>query len=301
MSSADAASHQGWKRARRAAFVQDILAVLTQRPSGLLSFDRVSQRLRLGTMQPLGLQDVPLDQIVGSVGRYRDFSRAFLPRQDHLRERWQRQEQLVRGGYPLPPVDLYKVGEVYFVSDGHHRVSVARQHGWPTIQARVWEFETPVPLEPESNVEELLCQAAHAAFLAETVDVRLTRADGYDYLLHEIGTYQQILSEIDRRELTWDEAVELWCDIRYTPIVELIRERDVLSRFPGRTETDLYLWLCRNHDALESHYGAPVLMDVAAADLSRRHGRNRSLAQKIRQAVARLAAALTGRAPTSES
>jgi hypothetical protein len=295
----DTAPSQEWKQARRAAFVQDILGAFTKRPAGLLSFYQVSQKLKLSNMQPLGLQEVPLEQIVGSVGRYTDFTRAFLPREDHLQERWQRAEQLVRGGYPLPPVQLYKVGQVYFVSDGHHRVSVARQHGQPTIKARVWEYDTPVPLEPDSDVDELLCRAAHAAFLAQTkidqlrpdVDVRLTRAGGYDELLHEIQTYQRILSEVDRREISLDEAVDLWCDLRYTPIVGLIRERYALADFPGRTEADLYLWLCRNRDELESHYEEHVLIDEAAVDLSKRYGENPLPVRQIRRAAAWLAAA----------
>lgn len=79
-----------WRQARRTAFVEEVLAVLTQRPADLLSFDHVHEKLQLNDVRYLDLQHVPLDRIVGSVGRYGDFTRAFCPRQDHLQGRWER-------------------------------------------------------------------------------------------------------------------------------------------------------------------------------------------------------------------
>jgi hypothetical protein len=124
-------SETQWKQARRVAFAQDVLAAFTKRPADLLPFEEVRQKLQLSNMRYLGLQDVPLDHIVGSVGRYQDFTRAFLPRWDDLQDRWQRIDRLVITGADLPPIELYKVGQVYFVRDGNHRVSVARQHNFP--------------------------------------------------------------------------------------------------------------------------------------------------------------------------
>jgi len=236
-----------WKQARRTAFIQDIVAAFTQHPEGLLSFKHVSQKLRLGTVQYLDLQDIPVAQIAGSVQRYTDFTRAFFPRGDHLQHRWQRIDQMIAAGRSLPPIELYKIGQVYFVRDGHHRVSVARQRGIITMRAHVWEYETPIPLQPDSDVDELLCRLAQSAFLEHTnidhlcpdIDIRLTHADGYEDLLHEIQAFQQILSKIDQREIPFSEAVTLWSELRYAPIVAIIRERYVLEDFPGRTETDL--------------------------------------------------------------
>ncbi len=194
---------QEWKQARRAAFAQDVLAVFTRRPSDLLSFEEVRQTLRLrDKARYLGLQDVPLDHIVGSVGRYRDFTRAFFPRQDELQQRWQRIGRLLHAGHPFPPVELYKVGQVYFVYDGNHRVSVARQHNASTIQAYVWEYETRVPLEPDTDIKDLWTKAAHRVFLEHTnIDrlcpdqyIELSHPDGYEDLLHQIKAFQQALA-----------------------------------------------------------------------------------------------------------
>jgi hypothetical protein len=287
-----------WEQARRTAFVQDILATFTQRPADLLPFEEVRQKLQLSNVHYLGLQDIPLDHIVGSVGRYQDFTRAFFPRWDDLQDRWQRIDRLVTTGYGLPPVELYKVGQVYFVRDGNHRVSVARQHNFLTIEAHVWECETHVPLEPDTtDVDDLLCRTAHAAFLERTnVDrlcpdlrIELTQPDGYEHLLYEIEAFQQILSRIDEQEVPFDEAVVLWGEMRYTPIVEIIRQRDTLQDFPGRTEADLYLWLCRNQKELEARYEHQVLMEETADDLAKRFSGKPSPARLVKKAVGQMA------------
>jgi dienelactone hydrolase len=296
MSQSEAHSRREWKQARQAAFIQQVLGAFTQRPADLLPFDEVRQRLQLHSTRYLGVQDVPLDHIVGSVGRYRDFTRAFCPRKDSLKERWQRIDRLVTTGGGVPPVELNKVGQTYFVRDGHHRVSVARQHGAPAIEAYVWEYETRVPLGPDADVEDLLRKAAQAEFLKRTnvdrlcpgVHVELTQADGYEDLLYEIEAFRQGLSLIDERELDLEEAVALWCEMQYEPIVEIIREREILREFPGRTEADLYLWLRRNQEELEARYGGGVLFEEAVEDLAERFGRRPSPIRHIKEAAGRL-------------
>jgi hypothetical protein len=243
---------------------------------------------------------VPIDRIVGSVGRYQDFTRAFLPRGEHLRRRWENIEHLVATGKSLPPVELYKVGEVFFVRDGNHRVSVARHRGLASIEAQVWEYDAPVPLQPDSDIDELLCSAAREAFLERTrmkhqcpdLHIELTQPDGYNELLNEIERFQEILSRVDEREVSHDEAVTLWCEIRYVPIVEIIRRRAILQDFPGRTEADLYLWLCRNRRELEKGYQQHVMMEDAAGDLSMRFGENLPGAGQVRKAARRATSAM---------
>jgi len=282
-----------WTQARRSAFIQDAVSTFRRRPVHLLSFGQVSHRLQLDHVQYLDLQEVSLDQIVGSVERYHDFTRAFLPRQDHLQERWQRVERLLATGHSLPPIELYKVGEVYFVRDGNHRVSVARHHARSTIRAYVWEYETDLALQPDSDIEALLCQAAHAAFLETTrigslypeLQIELTRPDGYQDLLGEIEEFQQIIAHIDGRDVPFDEAVSLWADMRYLPIVDSIRRRRVLDQFPGRTETDLYLFLRQNLDELEARYQQQVLVDPAADDLAWRRSGGAFPLRPIRRAL----------------
>lgn len=292
------AESREWKQARRTGFVEEALSVLTQRPAALMSFESVHERLQLQNVRYLDLQNVPIDRIVGSVGRYQDFTRAFFPRGDHLRGRWEKIDQLVAAGQRLPPVELYKVGEVFFVRDGNHRVSVARHRGLSSIEAQVWEYDAPVQLQPDSDIDELLCTAAREAFLERThidhlcpdLQIELTQPDGYNVLLNEIERFQEILSRMDGRELSNEEAVTLWCDIRYIPIVDIVRRRAILQDFPGRTETDLYLWLCRNRRALEKGYQHHVMMEDAAGDLSRRFGENLPGVRQARKAARWVAA-----------
>ena len=288
---------QEWEKARRDALLQDVAAAFTDRPADLLPFEEVRRKLHLRNVRSLGLQNVPLDTIVGSVDRYEDFNRAFLPRRKFLEERWERVLSLVSDMSGLPPVELYKAGEIYFVRDGNHRVSVARLHGDPTIEAYVWEYTVRVPLQLDMDVNDILSAGARAEFLDETnldklcpdLSIELTQADGYDYLLYEIQTFQRIIARIDERDVPFDEAVALWCDMYYSPIIELIRQRGTLDAFPHRTETDLYLWLRRNHAELDARYGRQVLMEQAADDLAQRFGGRPSLSRQVVKAVERLA------------
>ena len=287
-----------WKQARRTAFVEEALAALTRRPGDLLSFDQVHDRLQLRNVCYLALQEVPMDHIVGSVGRYQDFTRAFFPRGEHLRRRWQNIERLIAHGQGLPPVELYKVGDVFFVRDGNHRVSVARHRGYSCIEALVWEYDAPVALQPDSDIDELLCSAAREAFLERTqidrlcphLQIELTQPDAYDKLLQEIEQFKGILSMIEERELPSDEAVALWCEIRYFPVVDIIRRGAILRDFPGRTETDLYLWLCCNRAELEEGYQQHVMMEDAASDLATRFGKSFPGVRQVR-AISRWAVA----------
>jgi hypothetical protein len=292
-------TQRDWERARRAAFVQDILSALTDREASLLPFEEVRSSLRLRDVRYLGLQEVPLDQIVGSVDRYQDFTRAFFPRQAIARDRWRHIAQLasVIDGR-LPPVDLYKVGDAYFVRDGNHRVSVARQQKMPCIEAYVWEYQTPVSLAPDTSVDDLLHIAARAAFLEQThaaqflrddMEIELSQPSGYDDLVDEIDVFQQHLSRVDECEVPFEDAVALWCAMSYTPIVEIIRQRQILDEFPGRTETDLYLWLCRNQQELGTRYGQDVLIEEAAEDLAERFGEKPSAGYQVKRTVERVA------------
>ncbi len=257
--------------ARRAALMGDLLAHLTGRPTDLLPFDRVRENLRLENLVDRGVQEVALDRIVGTVGRERDFNRAFLPRDESLRARWQAVEGLAEGLEGFPSVELYRVGDAYFVVDGHHRVSVARTLGAPSIEAHVKEFETPVPLGPGASVEEVVLKSGLAAFLrttrlvpSEPDEFRTTAPGGYERLLEHIGVHRYFRGIEDGREIPWDEAVRSWRDGVYRPMIRTIRASGVLGEFEGLTETDLYLFTMDHlHHLRERYGGRAVRLDVA--------------------------------------
>ncbi|MFH1177469.1 MAG: hypothetical protein V1750_08685 [Acidobacteriota bacterium] len=253
----------GFDDARRRALMGDLLRHLLGRPVDLLSFGEVRERLRLSNIIDRGTLEVPLDGIVGTLGRGREFNRAFLPREESLRERWVELEELAEGPAGFPAVELYKVGETYFVVDGHHRVSVARSLGASTIEAMVKEFASSVELAPEESLEDMLLKGGRADFLdvtglepAHPEEFRVTFANGYERLLEHINVHRYFMGVTSGRvEIPWDEAVSSWRDTVYGPMVEVIRCAGIMEEFPGRTETDLYLFTMDHLHFLRQEYG----------------------------------------------
>lgn len=139
---------QDFEQAQRKVFWWDLFSRLTRKCNQLVALDQVRQNLSFKARHYRGLQIVPLDKIVGSAGRYRDFDRAFLPRQSHTKDRWVSIDQAYYEQVHLPPVELVQVGEMYFVQDGNHRVSVARTRGQEFVDAQVTELEVSISVEP---------------------------------------------------------------------------------------------------------------------------------------------------------
>ncbi|HSJ87209.1 MAG TPA: universal stress protein [Anaerolineales bacterium] len=264
-----------FQSARQRASIQEILARLRGKSTQLLSYDEVAQKLNLHARSERGTQDIPLDAIVGSVGRYTDFTRTFLPRRREDRERWARVKAAMEEGLGLPPIEVYKVGDAYFVIDGNHRVSIARQQGFKSIQARVIEVQTPIPLTPDVQPDDLIIKAEYAVFLQEThitdlrpnVDLSVTIPGQYGKLLEQIYTQQYILEEHTKSKVPFQAAVEEWYDNLYIPLAETIRDRGLLRWFPDRTITDLYIWISENRAALEKELGWEIQSDIAATSL----------------------------------
>src|SRR5574339_401910 len=150
--------------------LQGVLARLTGKSNELLSYEEVASKLKLQGRSDKGLQMIPVDAIIGSLGRYSDFMRTFLPRHTKDQQRWAgvKAATLDPVSHGLPPIEVYKVSEVYFVIDGNHRVSIARQEGWKTMQAHVIEVRTDIPLTPDIQPDELIVKAEYAGFLEQT-------------------------------------------------------------------------------------------------------------------------------------
>ena len=135
-----------FERARQKAAIHDLLAAVNRRPNDLVPFHEIRKRLSPEGESYRGLQTVPIDQIVGSMDRFEDFDRTFLPRKKNTRGRWTNVDRAFYHDVRLPPIQLYKVGDIYFVKDGNHRVSVARERGVEFIDAEVIEGHVRVPL-----------------------------------------------------------------------------------------------------------------------------------------------------------
>ncbi|MBV7333488.1 universal stress protein [Chloroflexi bacterium TSY] len=252
-----------FRRARRWANLEEMMARLTGKSSDLLSYDDVRQKLRARGGTSRGLQDIALDAIVGSVGRYTDFTRSFLPRQSTNSRRWANVKQATTDATGVPPIEVYQIDSVYFVLDGNHRVSVARQLKAKTIQAYVTEVYTKVPLTPDDQPDDLILKTQYAEFLEEIrldklrpdADLTTTAPGNYDLLLEQIDAHRRTMIAEEGREMPASTAVCHWYDEVYLPIVQIMREQAILREFPGRTETDLYVWLIKHTDALQEELG----------------------------------------------
>ena len=242
-----------FEAARFRAFRKAVQAALTRRAHRLISLNQVLDAARLEGQADRGVRDIPLDRIVGSAGtaKTRDFDPAFLPTSRRLRHRWSRVYTAMVEG-EIPPIDVYQLGDTYYVIDGHHRVSVARSLGRDTIAAHVTEVRTRAPLGRDVDAAELLRAAEYARFLEATQldrlrpDARLecSRLGRYDQLLKHILGHKYFLG-LDGRKVTLPEAAASWYDTVYLPIAEVIRRHRVLEQLPGWTEADVYVEITR--------------------------------------------------------
>lgn len=270
-----ASALRDFHEARRRAALEAIMARLRGRPVDLFAYEDVRQKLKVKGSVSRGLQDIPVDAIVGSVGRYNDFTRSFLPRRDSDQHRWARVKAQVTDMEGLPPIEVYQIGEAYFVKDGNHRVSVARELDAPTIQGYVTEVRTKVPFSPDDQPDDLILKAEYADFLEHTrldklrpeADLSITVPGEYQALEEHIAVHRYYMGLEQQHEIPYDEAVTHWYDTVYLPVVQVIQERGILRDFPERTEADLYLWLSKHRAALEERLGWEIKPEAAATDL----------------------------------
>jgi hypothetical protein len=144
----DQTETKSFRRARRRAFLERIRALLTGRSADLLCYGRLKDFVEVTGTERIGYLEIPTEAIVGSVERCSDYSHSFSPLKDSDQGRWTRVREAINSGAGLPPINVYQVGEAFFVVDGHHRVSVARQLGWTHIAAQVVEICTRTPFDP---------------------------------------------------------------------------------------------------------------------------------------------------------
>ena len=255
--------------------MNQLLHRFTGQADQLLAYHDITDTLEVTETVEHGLQEVPLDAIVGSVGRAEDFTREFLPKRDSDAERWARVKSRVMDMKGWPPIDLYKLGEAYFVIDGNHRVSVARQLGNKTISAHVTEVKTRLSLDLEANPAEIICRVNYVKFLEKTsldksrpdADLYLTFSDQYVSLLAQIESFQQSLAVRKNHEVSFEEAAACWYDRVYLPAVNLIRAQGTLRNFNDRTEADIYVLLSEKREELEKGLGWNVSPRSAIASL----------------------------------
>lgn len=255
----DSLAHDDFERAFYRSLWRKLIARLTGRNNELMPFDEVRHALPYSGQRDIGLQSVPIEKIVGSVGRYRDFDRAFLPTQRQTTERWVNIRRAHYNDVSLPPVELYKIGEVYFVKDGNHRVSVTRDRNQVDIDAYVTEIDIPFRLTADMDIDTVQSEKAYARFRQDTrlgelqpeADLHLSDPAEYERLREHIDAHRYYLGTERQADVSPVEAAESWYGSVYRPLVEAIEAQGVRKQFPSLTPADLYLrvseyqWLLR--------------------------------------------------------
>lgn len=290
-------------KARLRQTLSGIAAFLTLSHDGLMSFEDAKRLLKPGSERFGGLEEVPIDRIVGSEGRYRDFDRGFLPRREHLKSRWARVDTAYYDDVILPPVQLYLLGGAYFVRDGNHRISVARSRGQQFIDAEVTVLESRLAIEPGMSIEDLkraVLDFERRAFIERTdyehvtgdTSLAFSEPGRYEIVEEHVRVHKYFINQHRTDEIPFREALFSWHGEVYTPVILAIAENGLMRAFPGRTASDLYLFLVQHWDDLKRKYGISCSIEDAARDLRQSSGGQGFLAGilgEIEELIARLA------------
>ncbi len=267
---------EDFKRERKKARLQHLWASITGKSKDLFQYDEITKKLHSSGASSKGVRDIPVNAIVGSVNRYQDFDKNFLPLRDNDMQRWARvKSAMTSPGSPgLHPIQVYQIGDSYFVMDGNHRVSVARQMEIDKIEAYVTEIQTRVPLSSGDTPDDLIIKQEYVKFLEETQFDKvvpdetflITFPGQYETIKEHIQVHRHYMGNEQQREIPVPEATRHWYDRVYAPIVDIIREHEILHEFLGRTETDLYLWLLDHQTYMQQALGWSIRPEKAASD-----------------------------------
>jgi hypothetical protein len=231
-----------WKRLSR--------LVTREEGEHLLSFDELQSRLHLFQQSYGGIKPIPVAKVIGSAARTSDFDDDFLPLKPHIKRRWENLEFL----YPqsdFPPITVYKVGDAYFVIDGHHRVAIAKQRGTEMIDAEITEIHTDLPIDEETDIREVLHLEMEQMFLRHSglglvrpqARFACTRPVGYVELLENVRLHGYHLMQSSGEVLSPERIAADWYDNLYLPTLHAVRESGLAERIKTSTETDLFLWI----------------------------------------------------------
>jgi hypothetical protein len=270
-------------RARRRATVSRLAARLRGEPDDVrlvLPYEEVVAALGYVSEHSAGAAVVPLDAIVGTVDRGRDFDRRFRPTSGRVRSRWEHIAAAMRRGDAMPPVDLVRIGEIYFVRDGHHRVSVARALGRTDIDAIVTEVTTRVGTKRAITFAELPIKSHERVFFERVPlpdgarqEIALSDPWDYDTLAESVEAWGFRTSQERGEPISRRETAYLWLENEYRPVITMLREADLIG---SRTETEAYMRVsCERYRLLRTHSWDGDVIARVVEDLSRKSKRRR--------------------------
>jgi hypothetical protein len=271
-----------FEKARRREAYRRFARIVTRHGNGhLLPLDAVKDRLGFFEQSYVGIRAIPLKAIVGTTGRGSDFDKNFLPRRSDLKERWTRIERAFpEGGWP--PIVVYKLGNSYFVVDGHHRVAIALQRRNEFIDAEVTELRTRYELPDGADIGLIIFREQQQLFMRDSglerarPDARIEFSQPHRYieLLELVRLHGYHLMRERNEVLPVEEIATDWYDNVYAPTIEEIRRENLAAAWPGQTEADLWLYVWQRRRAIFPERGGITLQEaVRTVTSERRAGR----------------------------
>lgn len=275
---------EDFSRAKRRAHFNSFFNTLQWKNSDLLSLYEVTKIIKPRKETYLGMQTIPVNKIIGSEGRYRDFSSAFLPKKEMLKNRWTSIDMARMDDVILPPISVYSLGGNYFVRDGNHRVSVAKSMGVEFIDAEVVELDSQIELEPGMTLKQIKARAVEyerKMFISQynptylpMGEIRFSAPGSYPEMVNHILVHKYYINQNRSDEISFEDAAKSWYENVYKPIINEVRKDKVLSNFPGETEGDMYMWLVRRWDEKKRmKQDASIEETVSEAKKETAHGR----------------------------
>ena len=282
MNFSDSQTETDFSKARNKALFNEIQHLLSPEEASLISLNDVKQLLKPKAETYQGMKVIPIDKIVGSEGRYKDFDNHFFPKSNFLKQRWERVDEAAIKDIILPPIKVYELSGVYFVRDGNHRVSVAKSRGTEFIDAEVVSLQSEIKLKNPNNMADIVRQIVNyekRVFYAETGFGDITdywcldfsTPGRYDVIYNHILTHKYYINQNKEEEVTMEEAILSWFNTVYLPLVTSIRKKHILHNFPKRTLADLYVWIVRYWDDLKQKFGDEIPIDEAVVDFDKKY------------------------------
>jgi hypothetical protein len=280
-----------FNRARRRRALARLSARLRGEPGDvnhILPFEEVVQALGQIGERRLGQEVITLDSIVGTVDRSREFDRRFRPTTQRVRPRWERIAVAQRRGEGMPPIDVYRIGDMHFVKDGHHRVSVARALGHKDINAYVTEILTQVGANREIQLSDLPLKSHERLFyervpLPAYARARIELSDEWRYAaLAEAVEAWGFRAIQDRGEVMSRAEVALsWFKDEYEPVIELLEEADLIG---DGTQTEAYMRVSHlRYLVLRTHVWDDAVVEAVRQDLAHPSQDDDTMVRRLRR------------------
>ena len=267
-------------RARNKALFNEIQHLLTPEEAAMISLKAVRKVIKTQSETYIGMKVIPINKIVGSEGRYRDFDNQFFPKRSIIKERWEHVDEAVIKDIVLPPIKVYELGGLYFVRDGNHRVSVAKSKGVEFIDAEVISLQTEIKLSPARTLNGMMKQIISYEkrnFYFETNFGDITdywvldfsTAGQYDVIYNHILTHKYFINQNQTEEIPMEDAILSWFNNVYLPVVTTIQKYKIMKYFRKNTVSDLYVWIITFYDELKKKFGDGLPLDQIVYDIKR--------------------------------